>query len=415
MCGIVGMVSKNQTGFTKQDQDIFRTLLYVDAVRGEDSTGIFGVNKYGNLEFLKSATDPTTFLKTKSYKDFDDKIYSKFKMVVGHNRKATFGTIKDENAHPFVEGNVALVHNGTLFNHKNSLKDVEVDSHAICHSIAEHGYKETFKKINGAFAISWYDAESKTLSLVRNKERPLSIFETPTTWYFASENLMLYWVLLRHGIAFELIKKFDLEPNEINFFSLEDTSIRHTEVLEEVYKEPTKKIIGMPTKTGQHSVIKHNIFDISETVLCKLNKIVEFNKESIADTLETIQGYFECKEVTTDSIIKLFYTSSKLEEVLKEDTNFFDAKIQSIVGTIEEEDLTYYSNVYSPTVPVYDQANKVISKLVFDNLEKQECKYCGQTLKIEDIPQSRIKYVNRKNTKLVCKTCLTKLKEKKKT
>jgi hypothetical protein len=80
-----------------------------------------------------------------------------------------------------------------------------------------------------------------------------------------------------------------------------------------------------------------------------------------------------------------------------------------------EKDLTYYSNVYSPTVPVYDQANKIISKLVFNNLEKQECKYCGQTLKIEDIPQSKIKYVNRKNTKLVCKTCLTSLKERKKT
>ena len=57
MCGIVGIISKQTSGFRHKDTDLFKQMLYADALRGFDSTGIFGVNKYGNLKMIKAAKD----------------------------------------------------------------------------------------------------------------------------------------------------------------------------------------------------------------------------------------------------------------------------------------------------------------------------------------------------------------------
>ncbi len=424
MCGIVGMVTKSKAGFSKQDQEVFRSLLFVDSLRGEDSIGVFGVRKSGNVDFLKSATDPSSFLKTKSYQTFDDNIFSKFKMVVGHNRKATQGSIKDENAHPFVEKNVILVHNGTLFNHRSSLKDVEVDSHAICHSIAEVGYKETLKRLQGAYALSWYDADSKTLSLVRNKERPLSIIETPSTWFFASENLMLYWLLIRHGFDVNKIKQIEVKPHELHFFTVDESDVKHTEKVEEVNQELVKKhfmTIVDQSSTGtsttnkvseKNSIIKNAKFSIGETILCKVKEVVEYDINSIVDSPDAIRGYIQCNEVYTQSVVKIYFTSKSLERYLATDSEHLNVVIQSIVGSVQDKALTYFSNYYTVAKPIYDCQGAIISGAVFSNIEDTRCRHCNTIVKYVDIRDSRIRYQNRTNTKITCPDCIKKMKEK---
>ena len=42
MCGLVGMIAIQSQGFSYKDKEMFNQLLYADAVRGEDSTGVFG-------------------------------------------------------------------------------------------------------------------------------------------------------------------------------------------------------------------------------------------------------------------------------------------------------------------------------------------------------------------------------------
>lgn len=197
MCGLVAMVAKTGAGFSYKDKTLFSQMLYADALRGFDSTGAFCVNKYHNLSMIKSAQPASTFLTTKAYEDFLNKAYQQGKVLVGHNRAATKGEKTDENAHPFIEGNTCLVHNGTLHSHKH-LKDVTVDSHAITHSIDERGFEETYQDMNGAFALIWYDAEKKRVNIVRNKERPLWILETDTVDYIASEPDMLIWLYERN-------------------------------------------------------------------------------------------------------------------------------------------------------------------------------------------------------------------------
>ena len=208
MCGIIAMIAKDKFGFEYKSKAIFQQMLYANALRGQDSTGVFGINKHGNLKMVKSAQPAASFLNTKTAQDFLDKCYTDYRVMVGHNRATTKGATIDENAHPFIEGNTCLIHNGTLHAHKH-LKDVEVDSHAICHAMEEQNYKEVLPELRGAFALIWYNAKEKILRIARNKERPLYIIETPKVDYIASEPDMVRWILDRNGITHGEAKYFD--------------------------------------------------------------------------------------------------------------------------------------------------------------------------------------------------------------
>src|SRR5687767_11587128 len=127
MCGIVGVVAK-YNGFYVEHDDLFEEMLYLDGVRGMDSTGAFVVNFKNEVNISKQASNPGVFLLTESWAKLKRKIDSKARIVVGHNRKATMGSIISKNAHPFSKDHIILVHNGYIANHKMLDKEVEVDS-----------------------------------------------------------------------------------------------------------------------------------------------------------------------------------------------------------------------------------------------------------------------------------------------
>lgn len=205
MCGIVGIVHKRKNAFFGKHLDLFQEMLWADAIRGPDSTGAFSVLNNTQVKVIKNEGSPEFLINTKAWDKFRQSAISSAHVLVGHNRKATQGQISRENAHPFAEDNIILVHNGTLWQHKQ-MKDVDVDSHAICHSIAEKGYKETIENLEGSFSLVWYDITSKKLHLIRNDQRPLCIAETEEVFAFASEGYMLGWLLNRNDIKFEKIK-----------------------------------------------------------------------------------------------------------------------------------------------------------------------------------------------------------------
>lgn len=238
MCGLVAMVSKKEFGFSKMETDAFTQMLFVDQLRGKDGTGIFFNAAKDNFNpiALKAAVPSSVFINQKEYEDAISTVLTKSKYIVGHNRAGTKGNAVVKNTHPFREDHIMLVHNGTLFNHKNLHPTHESDSKSICHSMAKKGVEETLKKIDGSFALIWADAKEETINFCRNYQRSLYILETPDSFFFSSEEGLAKWILSRNNITVKESKLLDVEK----VFSI---SFKDTTKVEETKTEYRKAIL----------------------------------------------------------------------------------------------------------------------------------------------------------------------------
>lgn len=248
MCGLVGLVSKYQNGFTQVQKNVFSTLLFVDTLRGDDSTGAFVIKNNGDLKMAKDAGNASKFIATKEYDDLLSIAFNQGAAMIGHNRKATRGVVNDTNAHPFmVDDRIVLVHNGTLWGDHKQHADVEVDSHAIAHLLAKHDTEAAINKINGAFALIWYDFEDQTLNFLRNKERPLYWAETKSEYLWASEASMLNFVAERFDLKFESAPSM-LPEFTHSIFSLKDKQWDIQQ--KEIKYTPPKYEYSTPTRSS---------------------------------------------------------------------------------------------------------------------------------------------------------------------
>jgi hypothetical protein len=258
MCGIVGFVCKSAHGFAKKQEDTLWQLLKVGEVRGEDSTGLVYVENDGGFGILKEANSASWC----SYDMYKHKMLSQSlrfgKAYIGHNRKATVGKVKDDTAHPFVvDETFAMVHNGTLFNH-GKLKQTEVDSEALAHhlkpiltgNLSDDALNEEMGKIDGAYAVSAYSQEKNEVYLVRNSQRPLNMVETPDGIAWASEGLMLAWVLDRNGYDLSKCNGRTIKEHTIVTIDLATNKITEREY------SPKKAITGT---TVPHTQITGNL------------------------------------------------------------------------------------------------------------------------------------------------------------
>ena len=246
MCGINGLISRNSNGFWKTQADLFGQLLRMGSIRGDDSTGVFGVGPGGKVDIVKGDADGYIFTKSGPYHKFEERMYRKYRIAIGHNRSATKGAVTPHNAHPFKEGNIVLVHNGTIFNSEDLNKESEVDSHAIAHALNQHNAVEALGKINGAFALVWYNIEDQTLNLARNQARPLCLMETDDYWVVCSEPGLPAWLINRQAMP-NVIKNIDVvKPETILSFKLGSLRDAPTEVRYEDYKHPV--VVYSPPK-----------------------------------------------------------------------------------------------------------------------------------------------------------------------
>jgi hypothetical protein len=220
-CGIVLAASKN---FNSKDMGLFDKLLHADTFRGPHSTGVFtrreikiGKDEHVSVPMYKKAVEGPEFLKLYEYETLvkgwgTATTYGSF--YIGHNRWATQGAVNDINAHPFKEGVITMVHNGTLLD-QSLLPDhtnYEVDSENICHSLNKMGANATIQKLDGAFVVIWHNSDEDQLHIIRNKERPFHLLETTCgKWFGASEEDMLLWVIKRSKIPYIVKRHFECE------------------------------------------------------------------------------------------------------------------------------------------------------------------------------------------------------------
>lgn len=255
MCGIVGIFTAWTNGYTSNELDMFRDMLFVDTFRGWDSTGVFGVDNLGNVQIHKEATMGPLFVKTKEYESLRSEMFRSGRFLVGHNRWATRGSVNDNNAHPFnVNDKIVLVQNGTYKGSHKHLKDVEVDTEAIAHVIAEEDdITKALQRIDAAYALVWYNVEKKEMQIIRNSERPLYVAYTkPGAFVFASEAETILYAASRNKVELR-DAPYMLKENNLATFSLTKDHWKeaHQEI-DAAYKRPKGVYQGYQNTHQEH-------------------------------------------------------------------------------------------------------------------------------------------------------------------
>lgn len=245
MCGLVGVYSSNMMN---KHREVLAAMLYLDTWRGRDSTGVAAIRHNADTSVLKATIPGYEFVegpKLEQHLKLNDFCW------IGHNRYGTMGKNIKTNAHPFTidddDGACLLVgaHNGTLKNKHVLMDHVKfgTDSEALFHNIAHEGIEATIPKIEGAWALTYYDHIEEELRIIRNKERPLffAYEEGKKTLFWASEMWMIRIATSRYDIKLHEDKCWGF---------LEDTLYRFPapeKMNDELKMEKTGGLVGKET------------------------------------------------------------------------------------------------------------------------------------------------------------------------
>ena len=274
MCGIWGVISKTNN-LTAADVDkILPNLLIAGNLRGTDGAGLFSINKDFSTKISKKAGNSFHLLFSKEFEEHKKDIWINGIAYFGHNRAATKGEIKDKNTHPFETKNIILIHNGTVLSGLNEYeKTHDVDSAALAHMIEENGMLETSKQVSMAYALIWYDKRDKTLHFCRNGERPLTVLETNSGYYFVSEPPMMKWILERHSE--KIINEVPVKPLIEFVLDFKTQDIKQNELTTKQYT--SNYYNNYNYQSGSHTPVK---YEHSTEELIKLaKKLITFRLE----------------------------------------------------------------------------------------------------------------------------------------
>jgi hypothetical protein len=273
MCGLSIVLGAD---LDAADINMFKNMLTVSQLRGADSTGMFQVREPGKnhnpkqslgTNALKAAVNSTFFLDTKQADKFLQNNIHK-RVLVGHARAATVGSISDENAHPFDMDNVIGAVNGTVT--KFDIPDhlgFETDSEAMLNYIDQNDKLEACATLIGLprapFAMIFFDRRDNTLNILRSEiessheSRPLVFYydKDHTRLYGSSEWWMAFGSAQRNNVILDTkAMSFSPNVNELVVFSLNDDKfIRHPKLIKLVPKrKPVQVYSGSRPAVGTH-------------------------------------------------------------------------------------------------------------------------------------------------------------------
>ena len=182
MCGIVGIVGKSNA--CNIILDVLKKLEY----RGYDSSGLAFIHNK-ELRHLKEIGKLGRLIDR--FKPLSKKLED-VSLAIVHTIWATHGKVIQENAHPIISNNIAVVHNGIIENFEtikkeliknnfvfNSTTDTEVIPHLLNHFLKMgksffESAKNVLKSIEGAYAFSIINSDYDEI-FVSRKTSPLAI------------------------------------------------------------------------------------------------------------------------------------------------------------------------------------------------------------------------------------------------
>ena len=221
MCGHFGIILSHTELPVVSD----RLRKYVDNatlagdLRGGDGCGIIAVTKK-EVIIHKKGINASDFRKEPEVIELLKR--KDLQALLGHNRKSTFGNISDENSHPFIYGDIYLLHNGTLTGGILKYKEYNVDSEYVADMLNKHlsNPEKALEMITGAYSLVWYNLKTDTINFARNNQRPMFFANTKRgSLVYASEMKMIDWICDRNDI--DIIEIVPTIPGEILTFDLE--------------------------------------------------------------------------------------------------------------------------------------------------------------------------------------------------
>jgi hypothetical protein len=424
MCGIVGAISKQGT-FSHYVEDMFANMLMMDSIRGADSTGCFGVTANGHIDSIKGNTDGWTFTTSKNFAEFSKRVPANYKIVVGHNRKATSGKITAANAHPFKEKHIIMVHNGMIRNSK-SIAETEVDSQAIAHALAEHDAVTALGKLDGAYAIVWFDGSDNTLNMARNKERPLFLVEYAFHWNFASEPGLPLWLNGREGRKPDRI--IEVPTEKILTFKLDRLDKGFFEIPYEEFKVWKAPVVQTPTSSTwprtEPPPFPEKVTDLTarkaknDGMLPKQGEYIEFRLDDckLDGDAEVLLGhpifdkemdtniFVRCVLKKNDDSSRYFGLDPKNGQAVYPMDQLWRAKVMYVRNLMGIA--TIYAHEMEPVIIVNDAQGESFTKKEVEAAIKAGCGRCKGAMTVEDIPRSITRKKNNGSWRLVCPKCL---------
>jgi glucosamine 6-phosphate synthetase-like amidotransferase/phosphosugar isomerase protein len=228
MCGIIGFVASK--GLPKGIASRIILNGYIaQKERGNQSFGAL-INSATGSRIIKSI-QLATFMKNFT------KLDNNTSLVMFHHRMASIGNISKQNTHPFVAGNICLVHNGTWVGaslHKSEfLTEGDTDSEIIAHMINKYGVKDAVKNISGSASLVWVNKEEETINFWR-LSTPMVIAYVPS-WnilFFASTEKAIREMVSSLGLrnvggVFPPYYKIDTEEEYLYQLKLKNMSLPH--------------------------------------------------------------------------------------------------------------------------------------------------------------------------------------------
>jgi len=407
MCGIVSVIKKDwSTTLNFSAEKAFKQMLFADALRGGDGTGMFWKDDKQNRVFYdkvpKASWEAIPLLKNL------DKLAGVAQWVVGHNRKATMGVHTTANTHPFHEDHIVLVHNGTLSNLWELEKEIgncDVDSQAIAKLLAKQKPKQALEKLEGAYALVWYNTNESKLYFARNKERPLWIVESELYYFIVSEAELALWIAARNDII--TTKVTEVPVGKIYSLMVSKANKLHTNVVNFTPKE--KKITY---HVPQQSYYPYNPPQQSQQVLPYMRMPGAEKWFVIGDTVTfsfvssyVVNGVKKIRGKTVDApVLQVESTVTKDSQTLYEYGTILE-------GTVAKVEYTFGNHVINcinvePQVSAYKSDNGLmITDRILNQLECKQCEACAAS-PLTDYDHAHVYYnANSKEHEFLCPNC----------
>ncbi|HDR1557207.1 TPA: glutamine--fructose-6-phosphate transaminase (isomerizing) [Pasteurella multocida] len=296
MCGIVGAIAQRDVA------EILVNGLHRLEYRGYDSAGIAIVDQEKRLQRVRCLGKVQVLAEAVAAEKITGGT------GIAHTRWATHGAPSEDNAHPHVSGQFAVVHNGIIENYEQlridlqqkgyqflSQTDTEVIAHLV-HWVMRNetsllrAVQQVVKQLKGAYGMVVMDCEQPNHLVAARSGSPLVIGLGIGENFLASDQLALLnvtrrFIFLEEGDVAEITRRTvdiydvnghpvqrDSQDSHLTHDATEKGTFRHF-MQKEIFEQPRAILNTLEGRLHQHNVLVDSIGNGAERLLEQVEHI----------------------------------------------------------------------------------------------------------------------------------------------